>query len=114
MGNRIKASEVYDNRFYRIPKSLFKVEKYKKMSLTAKVLYGLLDDRRELSLKNKWIDEEDNIYLIFTRAEIQEILCLSDRPVTSAFKELNTYGLIEEIKQGLTKPNIIYVCHIDL
>ena len=114
MGNRIKKSEVYDNRFYRMPKALFVLEKYKKLSLAAKVLYGILDDRRELSLKNEWIDKDNNIYLIFSRKAIEELLCLSNKPVISAFKELNTYGLIEEVKQGLNKPNIIYVCHIDL
>jgi len=40
--------------------------------------------------------------------------CLSNVQVTNAIKELNKYGLIEEVKQGLNKPNIIYVCHIDL
>lgn len=113
MSNRIKKSEVYENRFYRIPKAFFKTEKYKPLSLYAKVIYGFLDDRRELSLKNNWVDEEDNIYLIFTRKEIQEMLCLSNVPVTKAFKELNEYGLIEEAIQGLNKPNLIYVCHID-
>lgn len=114
MGTRINRSEAYDNRFYRIPKVLFKLEKYKKLSLAAKVLYGILDDRRELSLKNEWIDEDDNIYLIFSRKAIEEMLCLSNKPVIRAFKELNEYGLIEEIKRGLNKPNIIYVCHPDV
>ena len=113
MGNRIKRSEVYENRFYRIPKAFFITDKYKGLSLYAKVIYGFLDDRRELSLKNNWVDDDDNIYLIFTRKEIQEMLCLSNVPVTNAFKELNHYGLIEEVIQGLNKPNLIYVCHID-
>jgi len=113
MGKRIKKTEVYENRFYRIPKAFFKTEKYKELSLYAKVIYGFLDDRRELSLKNNWVDAEDNIYLIFTRKEIQEMLCLSNVPVTNAFKQLNEYGLIEEVIQGLNKPNLIYVCHID-
>ena len=113
MGKRIKKSEVYDNRFYRIPKTFFVFEQYKKMSLYAKMLYGFLDDRRELSLKNNWVDKYDNIYLIFTRESVRELLCLSDKTVTKAFKELKEKGLIEEVRQGLNKPNIIYVCHLD-
>lgn len=113
MGKRIKASEVYENRFYRIPKAFFNTDKYKGLSLYAKVIYGFLDDRRELSLKNNWIDSDGNIYMIFTRKKIQEMLCLSDKPVTNAFKELNNYGLIEETRQGINKPNLIYVCHIN-
>jgi len=113
VGRRISVDKVYENRFYRIPKAFFNTEKYKKLSLYAKVLYGFLDDRRELSLKNNWVDSNRDIYLIFTRKDIQEMLCISDKPVTKAFKELNNYGLIEEVRQGLNKPNIIYVCHID-
>lgn len=111
--SRIKANEVYENRYYRIPKIFFKESKYKDMSLDAKVLYGFLDDRRELSLKNSWINEKGEIYLIYTRKDIQDMLCLSDKPVTRAFKELQAYGLIEEERQGLNKPNLIYICHID-
>ena len=113
MGKRKNREDVYKNKFYRIPQEFFKNDKYKKMSLAAKLLYGFLDDRTDLSLKNNWIDENGDIYLIFTRKEIQEMLCLSDKPVTAAFRELNKYGLIEEIKLGLNKPNLIYICHLD-
>lgn len=113
MGKRYSKNEVYENRFYKIPKAFFKTEEYKDMSLYSKVIYGFLDDRRELSLKNNWVDKENNIYLIFTRKEIQDMLCLSDKPVSRAFQELTKKGLIEEVVQGLNKPNLIYVCHID-
>lgn len=114
MGKRISKDEVYDNRFYRIPKAFFKVDKYKDMSLAAKITYGFLDDRRELSLKNNWVDDENNIYLIFTRNELGEMLCLSNKTVVKAFKELRDMELIEEVRQGVNKPNLIYVCHLDL
>jgi hypothetical protein len=113
MGKRIKANEVAEERYYKIPKAFFLTEKYKTMSLEAKVIYGFLKDRSSLSLKNNWIDEEGSVYLIFTRKHIQEMLCLSDKPVTKAFKQLIEFGLIEEERQGLNKPNLIYVCHID-
>ena len=62
-----------------------------------------------LSQKNHWIDEERNIYLIFTREEVQEKLNLSDKTATKAFKQLNEVGLVQEKRQGLGKPNLIYV-----
>jgi len=41
------------------------------------------------------------------------MICLNDKQVKRAFKKLNEYGLIEEIRQGLNRPNLIYVGHID-
>mgnify|MGYP002237312830 CR=1 FL=1 len=41
-----------------------------------KVLYGLLLDRMGLSIKNRWFDEEDRVYIIFTVEELAELLKL--------------------------------------
>ena len=43
--------------FYKVPKALFKEEKYKPVSTDAKMLYGLLLDRMHLSAKNGWTDK---------------------------------------------------------
>ena len=42
--------------FYRIPKLLFTDSRFQTLSTDAKLLYGMLIDRMELSLKNGWID----------------------------------------------------------
>lgn len=52
--------------FYQLPKFLFKKEKYKKMSTEAKTMYALFIDRMKLSIKNNWLDKDDNVYIIFT------------------------------------------------
>ncbi len=44
------------------------------ISQTAKLLYSLLLDRSTLSQKNKWLDDEGRIYIIYPIAEIAEIL----------------------------------------
>jgi uncharacterized phage protein (TIGR02220 family) len=95
--------------FYKIPKELIKNEKYKNMKNDSKILYGLLLDRNSLSIKNKWIDEENKVYIYYTREEAQEDLNIGNKKVCDLFKELNQYGLIEEVRQGLNKANIIYV-----
>ena len=41
--------------FYKIPKLLFTDEHFKKVSVEAKVLYGLMLDRMSLSVKNQWL-----------------------------------------------------------
>lgn len=63
----------------------------------------------ELSRTNGWYDESKNIFLIFTREECQNKLNLSNKTVIKAFKELNAVELIKEVRQGLGKPNLIYV-----
>jgi len=66
-----------------------------------------------LSRINKWINGRGEIYLIYTRKEIQSKLNLSDKPVTRAFKELRETNLIKEERQGFGKPNLIYIGKIE-
>ena len=61
-----RGMEAEQYTFYRIPKVLFTAECFKSLSCEAKVLYGLLLDRMSLSIKNRWFDEEDRVYIIFT------------------------------------------------
>ncbi len=48
--------------FYRIPKVLFTDQRYKSVSVEAKVLYGLLLDRMSLSIRNDWLDADGRVY----------------------------------------------------
>ena len=105
-----KDNEYLENSYYKIPQELFVSSLYKdKLNSDSKILYAFLLDRLSLSQKNHWIDDERNIYLIFTREEVQEKLNLSDKTATKAFKQLNNVGLVQEKRQGLGKPNLIYV-----
>ncbi len=108
-----KANEYLENVFYQIPKELFKNPYYKDLSSDSKLLYALLLDRLSVSMKNKWIDEDGNIFLIFSRKEAEEKLNLSDKTVTKAFKQLADVKLIYEKRQGFRKNNIIYVGKIN-
>lgn len=55
--------------FYRVPKALIKVDLFEKMSGDAKLLYAVLLDRMNLSLKNGWQDENGNAYIICSRCD---------------------------------------------
>ena len=108
-----KSNESLSNKFYQIPQELFVSPLYKdKLNSDSKILYAFLLDRLSLSSKNNWIDEQKNIYLIFTRQEVQEKLGLSEKTATKAFKQLIDVNLIAEKRQGLGKPNLIYVAKI--
>ena len=105
-----KINEALSNKYYQIPQELFDNSLYKdNLNSDSKILYAFLLDRLSLSQKHHWVDEEYRIYLIFTREEVQEKLNLSDKTVTKAFKQLSDVGLVEEKRQGLGKPNLIYV-----
>lgn len=95
--------------FIRVPKELMINSEYKDLSAESKLLYGVLLDRVSLSRKNNWVDELGRIFIIYTRKEIMEIMGAADKKVTKLFTELKGKNLIEEKRQGLQKPNLIYV-----
>ena len=96
--------------YYRIPKILFTDDRYRDISTDAKVLYGLLLDRVSLSIKNKWVDDQNRVFIIFSLADVQESLNCGPQKATALFRELEKKaGLIERKRQGLGKPNLIYV-----
>ena len=111
---RISASQIQSSeRFYRIPKIFVESPLYKPMSTDAKFTYAILKDRFELSLRNNWIDKNGDVYLIYTITELQEILGYGNKKVIKLKKELQEYGLLEEVRQGLNKPNLLYLGNID-
>lgn len=98
--------------FYRIPKLLIKDKRFSGISSDAKMLYGLMLDRMQLSVKNGWIDEVNRVYIIYTVEQIMEDLCCCKEKAIKILSELNGQkgiGLIEKIRRGLGKPDIIYV-----
>ena len=108
-----KSNETLSHKYYQVPQELFESSLYKdKLNSDSKILYAFLLDRLSLSIRNHWIDNANRIFLIFTRQEVQEKLGLSEKTVTKAFKQLVDTDLIEEKRQGLGKPNLIYVAKI--
>ena len=61
-----KVNEYLENTFYQIPKELFINDNYKSLNSDSKLLYALLLDRLSVSRKHEWIDENNNVYLIFS------------------------------------------------
>lgn len=95
-------------QFYKLPQWLFQ-EPYKKLSSNAKVMYSLMFNRLSLSVKNGWYDEQERLYIYFTLDDFEELLQVSRPTVIKIKKELMDVGLLEEVRQGLNKPNILYV-----
>lgn len=94
------------------PTVLFTDDQYKYVSAEAKVLYGLLLARMDLSAKNGWLDDQGRVYIICTLSEIMEKLNCADNKATKLMNELeDKCGLIERKRQGLGKPRIL-ICTI--
>lgn len=96
--------------FYRIPKVLFTEERFSSISAEAKVLYGLLLDRMSLSARNGWLDDEGRVYIIFSVEDIMTSMGCANQKAAKLLYELESKcSLIERKRQGLGKPNLIYV-----
>lgn len=103
-------NEAEQYAFFRIPKLLITDKRFKEMSTDAKLLYGLMLDRMGLSIKNRWLDSENRVYIIYTVEEIIFDLGCARQKAAKLLEELDcTFGLIERKRRGLGKPNIIFV-----
>lgn len=95
--------------FIRIPKELVVGEAFASLSVQAKILYGMLLDRMGMSYKNKWMDEENRVYIVYSLDEIQSDMNVSKHKAVDCLAELENVGLIVKRKRGKGLPNQIYV-----
>ena len=95
--------------FIKIPKDLLTESVFAKLSLSAKILYGILLDRMSLSMKNGWFDKENKPYIIYPISEIQEDLNLTKKKAMDYLMELEQIGLVEKKKRGFGLPSILYI-----
>lgn len=111
--NVYTAKEENSHRFFQMPKELFLNPKYKGMTSDSKILYTILLDRKELSRENGWIDEYNQVFLLYSRKNMAAIMGISLRSIQRTFSQLNELDLIKELRQGLNKPNRIYICRVE-
>ena len=102
-------SEAEQFRYFRVPKLLFSEPAYQPLASEAKLLYSMLLDRMSLSVRNQWFDAKGRVYIFFTLEDAMDKLHYKHDKIIRLFKELDDIGLIERKKQGLGKPNMIYV-----
>lgn len=104
-----KLGDVVDSDFMKFPLTLLADKKYREMSIEAKVIYSLLLNRLSLSQKNNWVNENNEVYIIYTREEAANMLNISYKKAISGFKELISNHLIIEQRRGHGFPNLIYL-----
>ncbi len=107
---RIRIEDIIPKEtFYRVPKQLLNSQLYQDLSNESILVYAIFQDRFELSARNKWIDNNNAIYFIYTIEELGKIIKRSKPTVIKIKKELVRYGLLEEEYVGLNQPNRLYI-----
>ena len=118
--NFYKADKAYGELYLQFPRVLLYSKTYAHISDSAKIAYIVFRDRLQYSLKNNWIDEDDNVYFIFTNEELCDLLNKSENTVTKIKKELEKVGLLLQRKQGFdpntkkNKPNRLYLADLEV
>ncbi|HCC1941757.1 TPA: replication initiator protein A, partial [Enterococcus faecium] len=77
----------------------------------------LLKDRFDYSVKNNWVDSDDNIFFIFTVEELMKLLQCREGKVSKIKKELEKAGLLKQKRGRVNKrdgkiesmPNLLYL-----
>ena len=103
--------EPQSNIFFKMPKVLF-TEEYKDLSAEAKLLYGLMLDRMNLSAVNGWCDKNGEVFIFYTIAETSAMLGCGHDKATRLQRELEKYNLLRRKYQGKGKPAKLYVLDI--
>ena len=107
---RYTRQAIVTSAFLQMPRFLYNGEfAGNRISNNARNLYTLLLDRHKVSIKNSWHDESGEVYIYFKREEMEQQLGISERTVSKVMQELKDLSLVEEKKQGLNKPNKIYL-----
>lgn len=94
--------------YFTMQKMLFTDPRFQSLSSDAKLLYGLMRDRRQLSAQNNWKDKLGT-FILMARKSIASLLNKSLPTCRKILKELKDAGLISDIRMGLTRCNRIYV-----
>ena len=82
MSNRIRYTRdnIISNKFLQLPRFLLDHE-LAELTNDARVLYALLRDRHEVSIKNGWYDDNDEVYLHYRRDDMQSALHVSENMI---------------------------------
>ncbi len=94
--------------FMKFDKRLFEYN----ISPRAMILYAMFSDRMKLSEQNESFKDNDGVFIYFTIEEIKEVFKVGKDTARILIKELEQAKLIRKKRQGLCKPNKIYINNI--
>ena len=104
--------DVNKTKFYQIPKAFFHNNIYKNMKSDSKLAYAMLRDLVDLSIKNNWVNDKNEIYVKLSRKKLMHRLNIKGtQKFAQVMDELEQYGLIVYKKVGFKECNEIYICN---
>lgn len=111
-GSKINIKDIDKERYVAVPMALFTQENYAGLDNTARLIYGFLKSRLNLSRINKWIDEKGDIFFIAKISEMADFFHLTKGGISKKMAMLEAAGLLERKKMGGRQPDHLYLCHI--
>lgn len=118
--NFTNAKRAYEVKFYALPQILLQGEKYKDLSDSAILLYSVLRDRLSYSLSNNWVDENNNVYFIYTNNELKDLRNWSNNKINKIKHELMDANLLYQKhmgfnpRSGKNEPNRLYLADLEV
>lgn len=118
--NYFTVDKAYRETYFQFPHVLMYGERYSKLTDSAKLAYMIFLDRLQYSIKNQWIDEESNVYFIYTNKEIGKLLNKSEPTVIKIKKELEKFDLLYQKQIGFDPkakrniPNRLYLADLEV
>ena len=109
MGERFNIKDIDKERYIAIPMALFTQENYAGLDNTARLIYGFLKSRLNLSRINKWFDESGDIFFIAKISEMADFFGISKGSVSKKMAILEEAGLLERKKMGGHQADRLYL-----
>jgi len=110
----MKQTDIQSFYHLQMPRWLFFDKKYIPLSLESKVVYMFLLNRFQLSKLNNWINDNGEVFIIYTRQSLADEIQISYRRVIDSMKELTAMDLIWEKRCGRGDANQIYLAKAEL
>src|SRR5699024_5693977 len=109
-----KKEDITQERFYRVPKAFVENESFKtNMDSNMKLMYSLLRDRYELSIKNDWVDQHGNVYCLYSRENLADDINVSVNTIRKCINKLTELNLMREVRKGQGKANFMYISKVN-
>ena len=100
----MKQGDIQNIYHLQMPRWLFTDPRYIGLSLEAKVTYTFLLNRFQLSRLNGWLNDDGEVFIIYTRRSLSSEMQVSYHKIIEAMKELSSAGAAAETPIRFTLP----------
>ncbi|MGP5096190.1 replication initiator protein A [Staphylococcus equorum] len=114
--NKYTENSVEIQKFYKLPRFLYKDMRYDKMNHSVKLLYAIIFDDYTLAKRYQadnpntthFLDKDKNTYVAPKREDLADLLNCSVDTITRLKNQLVKHGLLKQERSGGNRPNRLY------